>query len=257
MSKRTIAKGILWLLLISAVMICGILFQRRVEERHKYEELREMSKQAAAEVEEEPKIEEPSLEEPKRRIDFEALREENSDIYAWIEVPGTKVDYPIVQHPEDRLYYLDHTIGHEKGLPGSIYTEGLNSKDFSDGITVIYGHNMKDDSMFGSLHDYEEEAFFEEHSKVYIYTPTHQYTYEITAAVIFDNRYIPNAYDYQTSEGAHRFLEDLEEYPGHFRTELMSGEDMQVITLSTCIGNLNDRRYEVVAVLQQVMQYAE
>ena len=76
-------------------------------------------------------------------IDFDSLTAQYPDIYAWIRIPGTKVDYPIVQREGDNGYYLNHTIDGKKKTEGSIYTEDYNSKDFGDANTVIYGHNMK------------------------------------------------------------------------------------------------------------------
>lgn len=71
----------------------------------------------------------------------------NPDVYAWITVPGTEIEYPILQHPSDNSYYFMHNIDGSYGYPGCIYTENLNSKDFADNNTVIYGHDMKNDSM--------------------------------------------------------------------------------------------------------------
>ena len=67
----------------------------------------------------------------------------NPDVYAWIAVPGTE----ILQHPSDNSYYFMHNIDGSYGYPGCIYTENLNSKDITDNNTVIYGHNVKNDSM--------------------------------------------------------------------------------------------------------------
>lgn len=80
-------------------------------------------------------------------VKFGELQSVNPDVYAWITVPGTEIDYPILQHPSDNSYYLMHNIDGSYGYPGCIYTENLNSKDFTDNNTVIYGHNMKNDSM--------------------------------------------------------------------------------------------------------------
>ena len=71
----------------------------------------------------------------------------NPDVYAWITVPGTEIEYPILQHPSDNSYYFMHNIDGSYGYPGCIYTENLNSKDITDNNTVIYGHNVKNDSM--------------------------------------------------------------------------------------------------------------
>ena len=71
----------------------------------------------------------------------------NPDVYAWIAVPGTEIEYPILQHPSDNSYYFMHNSDGSYGYPGCIYTENLNSKDITDNNTVIYGHNVKNDSM--------------------------------------------------------------------------------------------------------------
>ena len=103
-------------------------------------------------------------------IDFKKLQEQNPDVYAWIEIPGTNVNYPIMRHPTDDAYYLDHTIDGTAGLPGSIYTENYNNKEFTDFNTVIYGHDMRDGTMFKDLHKYEDEEFFKRASgSCYLY----------------------------------------------------------------------------------------
>lgn len=75
-------------------------------------------------------------------VKFEELQAVNPDVYAWITVPGTDIDYPILQHASDNSYYLMHNIDGSYGYPGCIYTENMNSKDFTDNNTVIYGHNI-------------------------------------------------------------------------------------------------------------------
>ena len=83
----------------------------------------------------------------------------NPDVYAWIDVPGTEISYPVLQSAEDNSYYLEHTIEGEKTLPGAIYSENYNSKDFSDYNTILYGHNMRNGTMFaGPLHDFEDPS---------------------------------------------------------------------------------------------------
>jgi len=112
-----------------------------------------------------------SQEIQKKSIDFNALWEINKDIYAYIEVPGTDISYPILQSKNDNSYYLNYTIEGIKGLPGSIYTENYNSKEFGDRNTVIYGHNMKNGTMFAQLYNYSDTKFFNENQYIYIYLP--------------------------------------------------------------------------------------
>lgn len=117
-------------------------------------------------------------------VKFGELQSVNPDVYAWITVPGTEIDYPILQHPSDNSYYLMHNIDGSYGYPGCIYTENLNSKDFTDNNTVIYGHNMKNGSMFAQLHKFEDPDFFRGNREVLIYLPDEVLHYTIFAAHI-------------------------------------------------------------------------
>ena len=189
---------------------------------------------------------------PEKEMDFEALWEENEDIYAWIYIPGTKVDYPILQHPTDDTYYLDYNIDGSKGLPGCIYTESVNSKDFSDRHTVIYGHNMKNDTMFGSLHDYEDRAVFDEHQYVYIYMPEQTYVYQIFAAYDFSAIHLIYNFDWSHDEVYQNYLDqifEIRDMGANIRDEVELNTDNHIITLSTCISGQPNMRYLVQAVL--------
>lgn len=188
---------------------------------------------------------------PEKNIDWDSLYEENEDIYAWIYIPGTQVDYPIVQHPTDDSYYLDHNIDGSYGKPGCIYTELINSKDFTNYNTVIYGHNMKNGEMFRSLHDYEDKDFFEENTYVYIYTEEKTYVYEIFAAYIASNAHILNTNDFSTQEGFAEYLDKVfneKVTNGNFRSDMHVTSDNRIITLSTCTGD-SSKRWLVQAVL--------
>ena len=103
------------------------------------------------------------LEKIENPIDFASLTAQYPDVYAWITIPGTRIDYPIVQHPSDNGYYLNHTVDGRKRIEGAIYTENYNSKDFSDPNTLIYGHNMKNGSMFRALNNMTDKEYFWRH----------------------------------------------------------------------------------------------
>ena len=94
-------------------------------------------------------------------INWVKLQEKNSDVYSWIYIPNTNVDYPVVQ-PGKNLsddFYLNHNVNRENEFAGAIYTEKQNAKDYSDPVTVLYGHNMLNGSMFKSLHKFEDAKF--------------------------------------------------------------------------------------------------
>ncbi len=188
-----------------------------------------------------------------------ALQQENSDIYAWITVPGTTIDYPILQSEEDN-YYLEKQVDGTDGLPGSIYTNAIDGKDFSRSNTIIYGHNMKNGSYFGQLHLFEEQDFFDTNKYVYIYLSDRKLTYSIIIASTFNDEYLPDVYDFSNQVGAGQFLNDLAKYAsGDDSTStcenISMGEWNQIITLSTCVSGESEKRYVVVAKLEKVELY--
>ena len=246
------------ILFLAAAAIDVYYYVSQQKKEEVYDKLKENNKTEEPEVKEEPKQEpvqavpeEPEAEPVDIPIDFAGLQEMNPEIYAWIRIPGTEVDYPIVQRPEDDAYYLDHTIEGAEGLPGSIYTESLNKKDFTDKNTVIYGHNMKDNTMFGSLKDYKDSAYMDEHSEAYIYTPEHIFTYKIFAAVTYDSRHIMVAFDFAQDEQYQAYLDSLSQVrnmASYINTDIPVTTADRIITMSTCNGN-NDQRFLVEAVL--------
>lgn len=192
---------------------------------------------------------------PKKTIDFAALQqEENADIYAWITVPGTVIDYPVVQHPEEPDYYLDHNLDGSKGYPGGIYTQLYNSKDWNDANTVIYGHNMKNGTAFAGLHQYEDGEFFEQNPYVYIYTEASTVrVYEIFAAYEYSNINLVTTYMLLGQESYGQYLSQIYELDGmnnNFNTDITVGVEDKIITLETCISTKPDMRYLVQAVLR-------
>ncbi len=208
------------------------------------------------ETETETKIPDPLAERgidiPKLDLDWNALAEENEDIYAWIYIPETKVNYPVLQHETETDYYLDHNLDHSKGLPGSIYTQNINAKDFSDRNTILYGHNMKDGSMFKTLHYFEDGEFFAENRYIYVYTPEKVLVYEIYAACEFTNAHLLYKYDFTKAEAIASFMEDLKEaraMNNQIQEEMEVPEDGRLITLSTCIGGKPNNRWLVVGTL--------
>ena len=100
-----------------------------------------------------------------------------------------------------------HDVDGNLTASGSIYTESLNRKDFMDPNTVIYGHNMKNGTMFRDLHLYQEKEFFDSHPDVYIYLPGKRLTYEIFSAYEYDNRHLLKAFDFSDPEVYAAYLE--------------------------------------------------
>ena len=185
-------------------------------------------------------------------IDFEKLQEINTDIYAWIRISDTPIDYPIAQRAGDDGFYLKHDMYQQPRIAGCIYTEDCNSKDFTDPNTVIYGHNMKNGSMFKGLHKFADSTFFEEHPYIYIYTPDHVLAYKVFAAYTYDDRHIINSFDFTDKEVFAEYLDDIfhvRAMDANIREDVSVTADDRIITLETCVGGDSDARYLVQAVL--------
>ena len=185
-------------------------------------------------------------------VKFEELQAVNPDVYAWITVPGTDIDYPILQHASDNTYYLMHNIDGSYGYPGCIYTENMNSKDFTDNNTVIYGHNMKNGSMFAQLHKFEDPDFFKENREVLIYLPDEVLHYTIFAAHIYDDRHLLYSFDFADPEVYQKYLDSIfstRDMSANIDKDIIVTTDDQIITLVTCIGSQPSNRLLVQAVL--------
>lgn len=118
-------------------------------------------------------------------VDFEALRENGPDIIGWLSLPDTAINYPIPQ-TDDNEYYLHHLYDGIYNKVGCLFADYENQADFSDRNTIIYGHNMRDGSMFAALNEYDEQDYYDGHPQMYLVTPGGGYTVEIFTAFVAD-----------------------------------------------------------------------
>ncbi len=175
---------------------------------------------------------------PVNPINFDELKTINEDIYAWIRIPGTTVDHPILQSYEEHdNFYLTHNFEKKFDKVGSIYTQRKNNLFFSDPNTVIYGHNWANKLMFASLLRYKDPDFFEEYRYMYIYTPDRMLTYDIFAAYVYDDRHILNSFNMYDDEIFKAYLESCLN-PKSMVRNIREGVTLDVTdkieTLSTC-----------------------
>lgn len=194
------------------------------------------------------------VEIPERNLDWEALHDINPDIYAWVYVPDTAVNYPVLQHPTDNSHYLEYNIDGTKGYPGCIYSEDYNTKDFTDPHTVIYGHNMKDGTMFASLHNFEDPELVSQDHYIFIYTEEKDYAYQIFAAYRFAGIHLLANYDLGNEYVYEQYLKDTLDIdtgnPGvaNVRHDIEVTKEDRILTLSTCTGD-SSYRFLVTGVL--------
>ena len=184
-------------------------------------------------------------------VDFRSLMKINPEVYSWIYVPNTNVNYPVLQSYEDDNFYLDHDVYKNYSFPGAIYSQSCNSRDWSDRVTLLYGHNMLDGSMFASLHRFENESFFNENPYFYIYTADRTLTYKIVTAFDYDDKHIMNSYDFSRDEVFRGWIDQAtspRSLNANVRSDAPIDLNAKFVVLSTC-QNYGDGRYLVQGVL--------
>ena len=194
----------------------------------------------------EPPIPETTAEPlPENPVDFEALQEINPDIYAWfymsLSPERDDIDLPILQAGigDDDNFYLHHDIDRTYLYEGSLYTQKANAKDFSDRMTVIYGHNMLNQSRFSNLLYLRDPDIFASHEYFYIYTPGHILTYRIACAIQFDKRHLLNCFDFSDDQVFADWIDSYILHPKSYVRSVREGMEVtiedRIVVLSTCI----------------------
>lgn len=113
-----------------------------------------------------------------QEIDFDYMKSINKNIVAWITIPGTSIDSPILQ-ASDNQYYLNHSFSNVQNDNGAIFVDYKNTNDFNDRITSIYGHNVSNEYMLGSISKYKDANFMQNHPNIEIHLNDNTYTYAI------------------------------------------------------------------------------
>ncbi len=207
----------------------------------------------------EPQVQAPVVEDQadgrvENPIDFATLQQQNADIYAWLYIPNTSVNLPVLQNASDDNYYLDHNADGDYSIEGAAFSQSMNAKDFSDPVTLIYGHQTTTDAIFTTLHRFEDADFFEANSEMYIYTPGHILTYQIIAAYQYDDRHILNSFDFSYPSVVEQYFETVLN-PTSMLVNVREGATLspsdKIVQLSTCMDayNRDNTRYLVTGVL--------
>lgn len=169
----------------------------------------------------------------KSPLNEEALASINPEYQFWLAVPGTNIDYPVVRH-EDNEYYLNHNFYQEQHITGCVFADS-SAVPLAVDNTVLYGHNMKDGSMFAGLKQYGEEAFFRENPVIQIFYRGKWVECPVFSCQI---RHQSDAGAYGTNFMEEEWLPYLEKMGAAslYETGITPGGDEKLITLSTCYG---------------------
>lgn len=182
-----------------------------------------------------------------RTIDFDSLRALNNEVVGWVSINGTNIDYPVLQGA-DNDYYINHGANKTENKAGAIFLDFYNDAGFKDQNTVIYGHNMKDGSMFADLHKFEKTDFAAGHPYVYIYTPGGAETiYKVFAAYTTPEDSFTYTINFADENSFDNYIKKARETSDITNdTEIGSGDS--IITLSTCVQGQDTSRYVIQAV---------
>lgn len=172
-------------------------------------------------------------------IDFESLWAVNEDVVGWITVPGTRIDYPIL-HAEDNEAYLHHNLEGEETVAGSIFLDCDDAADFSSLHNVIYGHHMKDGSMFKDVVYFKEQEYFDQHREVIIYTPEREIHLKTLAALYVKAEPIRRKTSFKSREGFEAYVEQMIQGAGAYASP--EGEIGRLYSLITCSYEFSDAR---------------
>lgn len=179
------------------------------------------------------------LQEMENPIDFDSLLAINGDVVGWLEMEALDITYPIMQG-EDNDYYLHRTFRDQENFAGSIFLDYVNNPNFYNRNSIVYGHNMKNGSMFGTLKKYGEQETYDKSPYFWIYTPDKIYKYEIFACGVV------GAYSdcYKTTfTGEEDFLNfvNTAKSQSYVETNVEVNYGDTVVTLSTCTGDSETR----------------
>lgn len=237
------------LAIVIFAIICGLKFAERYINQRKYEDMTQTATAASsatvkAETEtarETVKETETAPQDPEmeKKIDFTSLLARNSDVVGWLYIPGTMINYPILWKQGDNDYYLHRDIDRNRSYEG-VFLDGDCRPDWSAKQNLIYGHHMKNGTMFAGLAKFKEQPYFNEHRFLYLYTPDKTYKLKTMACEYTDAR----------AEKRRTVFADRTEFDAYvdkmtrdctFR-EIPTGGIRQLFSLVTCSYEYNNAR---------------
>lgn len=247
--KRKLLYG-LCLLLLAGAGFTGFQLYKELKPRILAEQLYEQVRNAAILEPGESGSAESQSADQRSKPDFAMLKAWNPDIVGWLWAPGTDIDYPVVQGP-DNDYYLNRTADGVRSIIGSIFMESKNQGDFSDDLTVLYGHHIRGGRMFSSLSGFKEQSYYQEHSYMILYTPERDYRVELIAGQVLDGQTGTFPLVFGEPPERQQWLKALLS-SSTFKSQVTVGEEEQLLALCTCSYEYQDARYVVYGVLRNL-----
>ena len=172
-------------------------------------------------------------------IDFDALKQENSDIVGWIYCPDTPINYPVVKG-KDNNQYLRTDLKGKYLVSGTIFADYRNGNVGEDSNYIVYGHNMKNSTMFGTLVKYKEQSYYDAHPILYFLTPENNYIIELCAGSVVKR----DSDIYKTTLNENTVADFIAK--STFKSTVTIEKEENIITLSTCSYEFNNARYVLI-----------
>ena len=210
-----------------------------------------------------PSEEEPLMKTVRLPVDFAQLQAEAPDIYAWLELPDTGIDDPVLQRAGADLFYNSHNAYGQYYMCGAVFSQSAyNGRNFDSPMTVLYGHStvLGQPGAFMELNNYADEAYFDAHREMRVYMPDGMYVYRIFAACVHSNEHLPYCHDFSDETQFDAFFSSLTEDTSpdsHIDAEALPQAGDKVLTLSTCYSANKNLRYLVMGVLEEFVPTAE
>ncbi|MBQ0098808.1 MAG: class B sortase [Oscillospiraceae bacterium] len=179
-------------------------------------------------------------------VDFDELKKINPDVIGWLYCKDTQINYPVVQ-TDNNEYYLHNMINGEYNFAGTLFVDYRCEKDFAGLNTIIYGHNMKNGSMFGDLPKYKAQDYYDAHPTMLLLTPDKTYKVELLSGQVTASD--SDAYDIISKrEDLTKYLENAVSQ-SFFKTDSSVDDAEKIITLSTCSYEYENARFVVIGKL--------
>ncbi len=173
-------------------------------------------------------------------VNLNGLKKENDDVIGWIYFEEIDISYPVL-YSGDNDYYLRRSMDKQYANAGSIFVEGLNQPDFEDNRTIIYGHNMDNESMFGKLKYLMDAGYYKDHSYFQIFVDNKVYRYQIFSCFIVD-QYALEFYEVPYADRTeYQSFIDILKSMSYLDTGVSVTSKDKVITLSTCSNGSENR----------------
>lgn len=182
-------------------------------------------------------------------VDFRKLRKKYPDVKAWLYSKGTIINYPVAQG-KDNEWYLHHTLDGKWNGAGTLFIDQNNQSPFKeDFLTVIYGHHMRDGSMFGSLVKYRDAEYYQKHKTLKLYTPKKKYKIEVFGGCTIPGNSKRYKFDFSGDEEKQEYLDWIWQN-NEVAAESSATADDRIVMLSTCTYEFDDARFVLFGVLK-------